>query len=138
PRLRSGHRRGEREAEDTDDQREAAHGGREGSPHARSAPVTAQRSDAKGAPQVASRTTISAASPLHTPTIPQPGSSASSAIVMYTATEKSIPHIRKRVSPAPIRIPSSANTAPLAGISSAKIHQISWAWAITASSLVNV
>ena len=31
------------------------------------------------------------------------------------------------MSPAPIRIPSSAKTAPLAGISSAKIHQISCA-----------
>ena len=40
------------------------------------------------------------------------------------------------MSPAPIRIPSSANTAPLAGIISANSHQISCARSITAGSLV--
>ena len=41
------------------------------------------------------------------------------------------------MSPAPIRIPSSAKTAPLSGIISANNHQISCACSTTASSLVN-
>ena len=48
-----------------------------------------------------------------------------------------MPHIRKRVSPAPMRIPSSANTAPLSGSSAANSHQISCACATTAASWVN-
>ncbi len=44
--------------------------------------------------------------------------------------------MRKRVSPAPIRIPSSANTAPLAGCMSANSSQISWARSTTSSSPV--
>ena len=55
---------------------------------------------------------MSPASPAQTPTMPQPWCSASSASGTKTAAAASIPHMRKRVSPAPIRIPSSANTAP--------------------------
>jgi hypothetical protein len=47
-----------------------------------------------------------------------------------------MPHIRKRVSPAPIRMPSSANTAPLAGCMSANSGQIFCASSITAGSVV--
>ena len=65
----------QREGEKGEEGGEAAHCG----PHGRANPVRAQRSPAKRAPHVASRTAIRPASPAQTPTIPQPLASASSA-----------------------------------------------------------
>ena len=47
-----------------------------------------------------------------------------------------MPHIRKRVSPAPMRMPSSAKTAPFAGCMRANSGQIFLASSITAGSEV--
>ena len=68
----------------------------------------------------------------HAARCPSPGRARAARPARRPRRPTSIPHIRKRVSPAPMRIPSSANTAPLAGIISAKSHQISCACAITA------
>ena len=107
-------------------------------PAALTAPITAQRPLRKRNPQVISRTAISASRPTQTPTIPRSNASDASAIGTNTpSAAASIPHIRKRVSPAPIRMPSSAKTAPLAGCMSANSGQISCARSTTCGSPVN-
>ena len=86
---------------------------------------TAQRFPANLSPHVVSLPRISPTSPHQTPTMPQPKWSDSSAIGTYTpSAAKSIDHIRKRVSPAPMRMPSRANTSPFSGCISANSGQI--------------
>ena len=63
---------------------------------------------------------------------PSPGRARAAPPGRRRRTTSSIPHIRKRVSPAPMRIPSSAKTTPLSGISAANSHQISCARSTTA------
>ncbi len=63
---------------------------------------------------------MSTSSPAHTPTMPQCSSRASAAIAIYTALAASIDHMRYAVSLAPMRMPSSAKTAPPSGCMSAK------------------
>src|SRR5215211_3245729 len=81
---------------------------------------------------------MSAFRPHHTPTIPQSNCSDSSEIGTNTPTAaNTIDHLMKRVSSAPMRMPSSANTAAPTGWSSANSGQAAAARSSTASSPVN-
>ena len=97
-------------------------------------PVTSQRRRRNRAPIVASRTAISTASAAQTPRTPKSPATAIASAAPHARKATTIDPAMNGPSLAPIRIPSSAKTAPLNGCMSAKIGQRSAHWASTSGS----
>src|SRR4029078_10693462 len=86
-------------------------------------PVTSHRRRANRAPIVTARTRISTARAAHTPRTPQFSATARPRQAVHAANATTIDPAMYGPSLAPMRIPSSAKTAPLTGWSRAKIGQ---------------
>src|SRR4029079_16944786 len=99
-------------------------------------PVTSQRLRANRAPIVAARAAMSTAIATHAPRTPRSRPTTIASVPAQATRATAIDPAMKRTSLAPIRIPSSANTAPLSGCTRANTGHRSAHWASTAASCV--